>query len=60
MPHSVDFLDSLPKTGTGKILKRELRKRYGSEAGGAEAQSERGDQLMTDAARISPKTQTQT
>jgi fatty-acyl-CoA synthase len=33
-PHSVDFLDSLPKTGTGKILKRELRKRYGSEAAG--------------------------
>ena len=25
-PQSVDFLDSLPKTGTGKILKRELRK----------------------------------
>jgi Acyl-CoA dehydrogenase, N-terminal domain/AMP-binding enzyme C-terminal domain len=31
-PHSVDFLDSLPKTGTGKILKRELRKVYGSGA----------------------------
>jgi fatty-acyl-CoA synthase len=27
-PRSVDFLDSLPKTGTGKILKRELRQRY--------------------------------
>ena len=27
-PQSVDFLDSLPKTGTGKILKRELRKLY--------------------------------
>lgn len=27
-PHSVDFLDSLPKTGTGKLLKRELRKKY--------------------------------
>jgi fatty-acyl-CoA synthase len=25
-PHSVVFLESLPKTGTGKILKRELRK----------------------------------
>ena len=25
-PHSVVFLDSLPKTGTGKILKRELRR----------------------------------
>ena len=31
-PQSVDFLDSLPKTGTGKILKRELRKLYGSGA----------------------------
>jgi long-chain acyl-CoA synthetase len=29
-PQSVDFLDSLPKTGTGKVLKRELRKLYGS------------------------------
>ena len=27
-PRSVEFLDSLPKTGTGKILKRELRKKY--------------------------------
>jgi fatty-acyl-CoA synthase len=29
-PKSVEFLDSLPKTGTGKVLKRELRTRYGS------------------------------
>jgi fatty-acyl-CoA synthase len=29
-PQSVDFLDSFPKTGTGKILKRELRKLYGA------------------------------
>jgi fatty-acyl-CoA synthase len=29
-PKSVEFLDALPKTGTGKFLKRELRKRYGS------------------------------
>ncbi|HXW63205.1 MAG TPA: long-chain-fatty-acid--CoA ligase [Candidatus Acidoferrales bacterium] len=28
-PRSVEFLESLPKTGTGKILKRELRKQYG-------------------------------
>jgi fatty-acyl-CoA synthase len=27
-PRSVEFFDSLPKTGTGKILKRELRKKY--------------------------------
>jgi fatty-acyl-CoA synthase len=27
-PHSIDFFDSLPKTGTGKLLKRELRKKY--------------------------------
>jgi acyl-CoA synthetase (AMP-forming)/AMP-acid ligase II len=34
-PQSVDFLDSFPKTGTGKILKRELRKLYGAGAAGA-------------------------
>jgi fatty-acyl-CoA synthase len=27
-PHSVEFRDNLPKTGTGKILKRDLRKQY--------------------------------
>ncbi|MDT8070015.1 MAG: fatty acid--CoA ligase [Terriglobia bacterium] len=27
-PKSIDFVESLPKTGTGKFLKRELRKRY--------------------------------
>jgi fatty-acyl-CoA synthase len=27
-PHSVEFMESLPKTGTGKLLKRELRQRY--------------------------------
>jgi fatty-acyl-CoA synthase len=27
-PRSVEFLASLPKTGTGKVLKRELRKKY--------------------------------
>jgi fatty-acyl-CoA synthase len=27
-PRSVEFLQSLPKTGTGKILKRDLRKKY--------------------------------
>ncbi|MGB9361393.1 MAG: fatty acid--CoA ligase, partial [Candidatus Sulfotelmatobacter sp.] len=29
-PRSVEFLESLPKTGTGKVLKRELRKKYWS------------------------------
>jgi len=27
-PRSIEFLEALPKTGTGKILKRELRKKY--------------------------------
>jgi fatty-acyl-CoA synthase len=27
-PHSVEFMESLPKTGTGKVLKRDLRKKY--------------------------------
>jgi fatty-acyl-CoA synthase len=27
-PRSVEFFESLPKTGTGKILKKELRKKY--------------------------------
>jgi len=27
-PHSVEFCESLPKTGTGKILKKDLRKKY--------------------------------
>ncbi len=27
-PRSVEFLETLPKTGTGKVLKKELRKKY--------------------------------
>jgi fatty-acyl-CoA synthase len=27
-PRAVDFVESLPKTGTGKILKKDLRKKY--------------------------------
>ncbi|MFZ1998912.1 MAG: AMP-binding protein, partial [Candidatus Sulfotelmatobacter sp.] len=29
-PRSVEFLESLPKTGSGKVLKRELRQKYGT------------------------------
>lgn len=29
-PRSIDFVESLPKTGTGKLLKRELREKYGT------------------------------
>jgi len=29
-PRSVEFLESLPKTGSGKVLKRELRQKYGN------------------------------
>src|SRR5690242_20109947 len=29
-PRSVEFMDSLPRTGTGKVLKKELRKKYWS------------------------------
>jgi fatty-acyl-CoA synthase len=28
VPRSIDFMDELPKTGTGKIIKHELRARY--------------------------------
>ena len=27
-PRSVEYIDSLPRTGTGKVLKRDLRKKY--------------------------------
>jgi len=27
-PHSVEFLESLPRTATGKVLKKDLRKKY--------------------------------
>jgi len=27
-PRSIEFLDGLPKTGTGKVLKRDLRRKY--------------------------------
>ncbi|MGO9125011.1 MAG: long-chain-fatty-acid--CoA ligase [Terriglobales bacterium] len=29
-PRSVEFLESLPKSGSGKVLKRELRQKYGT------------------------------
>jgi fatty-acyl-CoA synthase len=27
-PHSIEVVDNLPKTGTGKVLKKDLRKQY--------------------------------
>jgi acyl-CoA synthetase (AMP-forming)/AMP-acid ligase II len=27
-PHSAEFLPSLPKSGTGKLLKKELKEKY--------------------------------
>jgi fatty-acyl-CoA synthase len=27
-PHSIEFLESLPRTGTGKLLKRDLKQKY--------------------------------
>lgn len=32
-PRSIDFVEELPRTGTGKILKRELREPYWADAG---------------------------
>ena len=29
-PRSVEFMEALPRTGTGKVLKKELRKKYWS------------------------------
>ena len=34
LPRSVDFVDELPRTPTGKVLKRELRARYANGNGG--------------------------
>ncbi|MFT5200962.1 MAG: long-chain acyl-CoA synthetase [Candidatus Aldehydirespiratoraceae bacterium] len=34
-PRSVDFIDEMPRTGTGKILKRELREPYWADSGRA-------------------------
>jgi fatty-acyl-CoA synthase len=30
VPKSVEFADALPTTGSGKVIKAEIRKRYGS------------------------------
>jgi acyl-CoA synthetase (AMP-forming)/AMP-acid ligase II len=32
LPRSIEVVDDLPRTPTGKVLKRELRERYGSAA----------------------------
>jgi fatty-acyl-CoA synthase len=34
-PHSAEFVDSLPRTGTGKLLKKELREKYSAAANNA-------------------------
>nr|WP_230317308.1 hypothetical protein [Conexibacter sp. W3-3-2] len=34
-PRSIDFLDELPLSGAGKILKRELRARYARQLAGS-------------------------
>ena len=33
IPRSIDWIDELPKTGSGKVLKRELRRPYWDAAG---------------------------
>jgi long-chain acyl-CoA synthetase len=33
LPRSIDFVDTLPRTPSGKVLKRELRERFGAPAG---------------------------
>ena len=33
LPRSIEFVDELPRTPTGKVLKRELRARYAVEVG---------------------------
>ena len=35
LPRSIDFVDDLPRTASGKVLKRELRDRYRSVRTGA-------------------------
>jgi acyl-CoA synthetase (AMP-forming)/AMP-acid ligase II len=35
VPRSVSFVGELPKTGSGKVLKRELRAQYWNEPGAA-------------------------
>ncbi|HEV8064014.1 MAG TPA: AMP-dependent synthetase, partial [Acidimicrobiales bacterium] len=35
VPRSVSFVDELPKTGSGKVLKRELRAPYWADSGAA-------------------------
>jgi acyl-CoA synthetase (AMP-forming)/AMP-acid ligase II len=39
LPRSVEFVDELPRSPAGKVLKRDLRARYGQPAGALAAAS---------------------
>lgn len=56
-PRSVEFLDTLPRTGTGKVLKRDLRKKYwhGSENIRPEFDAARAKSLATEPAADTAK-----
>ena len=41
LPRSIDFVDALPRTPSGKVLKHELRSRYGSVATAGSTQGSR-------------------
>ena len=39
IPRSIEFVDDLPRTPSGKVLKRELRHRAGAPVAAADAQA---------------------
>ncbi len=45
VPRDVEFVDELPRTSTGKVLKRELRDSYGSQPEAADELLERGGRV---------------